>query len=93
MFTDYDFWLNMFPLMLTSHLALSRASKLSPDAPTMCGMLALSICCILRVLYIKSNMMLFMALVSNRVLIFSPILPFGTTGKTVPEVDLNSFTS
>ena len=83
----------MFPLMFTAHLALPRAPKLSPDASMMHGILALSICCILSVLYIESNITLFMAPVSNRVFIFSPALPFVITGKTVPEVDLNSFTS
>ena len=45
-------WKKIFPLMFTSHLALSNAPKLSPDAPTMCGMLDVSSFWICSVLYI-----------------------------------------
>ena len=79
----------MFPLMFTSHLALPRAPKLSPDASTMRGMFVLSSFCIFIVLYIARDMTLFMAPVSNKVFILSPFLPFAMTGKTVPEVEPN----
>ena len=35
-------WKNFLPLMLTSHLALTLVPKLSPDAPTTCGILVVS---------------------------------------------------
>ena len=72
----------MSPLMFTSHLALPRAPKLSPDAPTMRGMFVLSSFCTFNVLYITRDMTLFMAPVSNKVFILSSFSPFAITGKT-----------
>ena len=56
--------------MLISHLVLPLASKLSPDAPTTCGMLAVSKLLSCSCWYIFQDIMLFMVPVSKSVLFF-----------------------
>ena len=53
--------------MLTSHFVLPLVSKLSPEAPTTCGMLDVSKLSNLSFLYIFQDIMLFMAPVSKSV--------------------------
>ena len=76
--------------MLISHLVLPLAPRLSPEAPTMCGMLVVSRFCNLSFLYISSDIMLFIAPVSKSVLILVFKLLFANTWNTVPVVGPNS---
>ena len=65
--------------MLISHLVLPLAPKLSPEAPTMCGMLDVSNLLNLNLLCISKDMTLFMAPVSKSVLILVSKLLFANT--------------
>ena len=62
--------------MLISHLVLPLAPKLSPEAPTMCGMLDVFRSFSFSFLYISKDMTLFMAPVSKSVLILMSKLLF-----------------
>ena len=73
--------------MLTSHFVLPR---LSPQAPTTCGMLDVSKLSNFSFLYIFHDITLFMAPVSKSVLIFVSKLLFANVWNTVHVVGLNS---
>ena len=70
--------------MLISYLVLPLAPKLSPDAPTTCGMLAVSKLLSFNCWYIFQDTMLFMAPVSKNVLIFNSKFLFANIWNTVP---------
>ena len=76
--------------MLISQLVLPLAPKLSPDAPTTCGMLAVFSSVGFNFSYISKDMTLFMAPVSKSVLILMSRLLFVKTWNTVPVVGPNS---
>ena len=76
--------------MLISHLVLSLAPRLSPEAPTTCGMLVLSRFFSFNFLYISSDITLFIALVLKSVLILVFKLLFTNIWNTVPVVGPNS---
>ena len=76
--------------MLISHLVLPLAPKLSPEAPTTCGMLDVSNSPNLSLLCISKDIMLFMAPVSKSVLILVSKLFFANTWNTVPVVGPSS---
>ena len=76
--------------MLISHLVLPLAPRLSPKAPTMCGMLVLSRLFSFNFLYISSDITLFMAPVLKSVLILVFKLLFANIWNTVPDVGPNS---
>ena len=76
--------------MLISHLVLPLAPKLSPDAPTTCGMLAVSKSFSFSFWYIFQDITLSMAPVSNRVLIFISRLLLANIWNTMPVVGPNS---
>ena len=80
----------MFPFMLISHLVLPLAPRLSPEAPTTCGMLVLSRFFNFSFSYISSDITLFIAPVSKSVLIFVFKLLFANIWNTVPVVGPNS---
>ena len=75
--------------MLTSHLVLPLAPKLSPEAPTMCGILVVLRSFNFSFLYISSDITLFMAPVSKSVLILMFRLLFAKIWNTVPVVGPN----
>ena len=60
-----------FPVQLILHLVLPLAPKLSPEAPTTCGMLVVSKSFNFSFSYIFQDIILFMAPVSKSVLIFT----------------------
>ena len=72
--------------MLISHLVLPLAPRLSPEAPTMCGMLVLSRFFNFSFSYISSDIMLSIAPVSKSVLILVFKLLFVNIWNTVPVV-------
>ena len=72
--------------MFISHLVLPLAPKLSPEAPTTCGMLVVLRSFSFNFLYISSDITLFMAPVSKRVFIFIAWLLFAKIWNTVPVV-------
>ena len=76
--------------MFTSHLILPLAPKLSPEAPTMCGILVVSRSFHFSFLYISSDITLFIAPVSKSVLILMFGLLFAKIWNTVPVVGPNS---
>ena len=76
--------------MFTSHLILPLAPKLSPEAPTTCGILVVSRSFNFSFLYISSDIMLFIAPVSKSVLILMFRLLFAKIWNTVPVVGPNS---
>ena len=76
--------------MLTSHLVLPLAPKLSPEAPTTCGILDVSRLISFNFWYIFHDMTLFMVPVSNSVLIFMSKLLFANVWNTVPVEGPNS---
>ena len=76
--------------MLISHLVLPLVPKLLPEAPTMCGILVLSRSFNFNVLYVSSDIMLFMAPVSKSVLILVFRLLFAKNWNTMPVVGPNS---
>ena len=71
---------------MISQVVLPLAPKLSPDAPTTCGMLAVFSSVGFNFLYISRDMTLFMAPVSKRVLILTSKLLFAKIWNTVPVV-------
>ena len=76
--------------MFTSHLILPLVPKLSPEAPTMCGILVVSRSFNFSFLYISSNITLFIAPVSKSVLILMFRLLYAKIWNTVPVVGPNS---
>ena len=80
----------MLPFMLISHLVLSLVPKLSPDAPTTCGMFIVSKSLSFNSWYIFQNMTLFIAPVSNSVLILRFKFLLANVWNTVPVVGPNS---
>ena len=76
--------------MLILHLVLPLVPKLSPDAPTTCGMLAVSKSFSFSCWYIFQDITLFMAPVSNSVLIFKSKLLFANIWNTMPVVGPSS---
>ena len=77
--------------MFTSHLVLPLAPKLSPDAPTTCGVLAVSKSFNFSCWYILQDITLFMAPVSKSVLILKSNWLFADIWNTVPVVGPSSF--
>ena len=65
--------------MLISHLVLPLGPKLSPEAPTTCGMLVVSKSFNFSFSYIFQDITLFMAPVSNSVLILASKILFANT--------------
>ena len=76
--------------MFTSHLVLPLAPKLSPEAPTMCGILVVLRLFNFSFLYISRDITLFMAPVSKSVLILISRLLFAKIWNTVPVVGPSS---
>ena len=76
--------------MFISHLVLPLAPKLSPEGPTMYGMLVVLRSSSFNFLYISSDITLFMAPVSKRVFIFIAWLLFAKIWNTVPVVGPSS---
>ena len=76
--------------MLISHLVLPLVPKLSPEAPTTCGVLVVSQSFNFSFLYISSDITLFIAPVSKGVLILMLRLLFAKVWNTVPVVGPNS---
>ena len=76
--------------MLTLHLVLPLAPKLSPDAPTMCSMLGVFNSSNFNFWQVSKDITLFMAPVSKSVLIFMSELLLATIWNTVPVVGPNS---
>ena len=76
--------------MLISHLVFPLAPRLSPEAPTTCGMLVLLRFFNFSFPYISSDITLFMAPVSKSVLILVSKLLFVNIWNTVPVVGPNS---
>ena len=76
--------------MWISHLVLPLVPKLSPDAPTTYGMLAVSKSFSFSCCYVFQDIMLFMAPVSQSVLIFNSTLLFANISNTVPVVGPSS---
>ena len=75
--------------MLTSHLVLPLAPKLSPEAPTTYGILVVLRSFNFSFSYISSDITLFMAPVSKSVLILMFRLLFAKIWNTVPVVGPN----
>ena len=80
----------MLPFMLVLHLVLPLAPKLLPDAPTTCGMFVVSKSFSPNSWYIFQDMTLFIAPVSNRVLILKFKLLLVNVWNTVPVVGPSS---
>ena len=76
--------------MLTWHFILPLAPRLSPEAPTTCGMLVVSKLFSSSLLYMFQDITLFMAPVSKSVLILVSKLLFATIWNTVPVVGPSS---
>ena len=76
--------------MFILHLVLPLAPKLSPEAPTTCGMLAVLRSSSFNFLYISSDITLFIAPVSKSVFIFIALLLFAKIWDTVPVVGPSS---
>ena len=76
--------------MLTSHFVLPLVPRLSPEAPTTCGMLVVSKLSSFSFLYMFQDIMLFMAPVSKSVLILISKLLFANVLNTVPVVGPSS---
>ena len=76
--------------MLILHLVLPLAPRLSPEAPTKCGMLVLSRFFNFSFSYVSSDITLFIAPVSKSVLILVSKLLFANIWNTVPVVGPNS---
>ena len=76
--------------MLTSHFVLSLVPKLSPEAPTTCGMLDVSKLFSFSFLYMFQDFTLFMAPVLKIVLIFISKLLFANVWNTAPVVGPSS---
>ena len=76
--------------MLISQLVLPLAPRLSPEAPTTCGILVLSRFFNFSFLYISSDITLFIASVLKSVLILLFKLLFAKIWNTVPVVGPNS---
>ena len=75
--------------MLTSHLVIPLAPKLSPEAPTTCGILVVLRSFNFSFSYISSDMTLFITPVSKSVLILMFRLLFTKIWNTVPVVGPN----
>ena len=76
--------------MLIWHFVLPLAPKLSPEAPTTCGMLVVSKLFSFSFLYMFQDITLFMAPVSKSVLILVSRLLFANVLNTVPVVGSSS---
>ena len=76
--------------MLTSHLVLPLVPKLSPEAPTMCGILVVLRSFNFSFSYISSDITLFIAPMSKSVSILMFRLLFAKIWNTVPVVGPNS---
>ena len=76
--------------MLISHVVLPLVPKLSPDAPTTCGMLAVSKLFSFSCWDIFQEITLFIAPVSKSVFIFKSELLFANIWNTVPVVGPSS---
>ena len=76
--------------MLILHLVLPLAPRLSPEAPTTCGMLVWLRFLNFSFSYISSDITLFIAPVSKSVLILVFKLLFANIWNTVPVVGPNS---
>ena len=78
--------------MFISHLVLLLVPKLSPDAPTTCGMQLLSRFLMPSLWYISKEITLFMAPVSKSVLILRSGFLLAKIGNIVPLVGPSSST-
>ena len=76
--------------MMIWHFVLPLAPKLSPEAPTTCGMLVVSKLFSFSSLYMFQDIMLFMAPVLKSVLILVSKLLFANVWNTVPAVGPSS---
>ena len=79
MFTHNECLIEDFTIYVDFASVLPLAPKLSPDTPTICGMLVLSNSFRFNFCYIFQDITLFMAPVSNSVLIFMSKLLFANT--------------